>query len=279
MSKQQRHAARIRTILFHSIAILIGLLIIVPFLWMLSTSLKEKGALLEIPIRWIPETVSVSGYRMIFEFFPFEKAAFNSVFLAVSVTTVTLLSAAMAAFAFSKIVFKGREGLFRIFLMTMMIPGQVTLIPMFIILQNLGLTNRFAGIILPTVFNAFAVFMLRQKMMTIPGDYMDAAKIDGANLFMVFFKIILPMTSATLATLGVITFMGSWNDYFWPLIILTDRDKMTLPLALTQLNGQYSSHYNGLMAGGLLSMIPIIIIYIFAQKYFSAGMQVGGIKG
>ena len=277
MNRNTKYTAK--TIFFHVIASLIGLLIIIPFLWMISTSLKEKGALLAVPIQWIPEKISFSGYKMIFEFFPFEKAAFNSIFLATSVTLVTLLSASMAAFAFSKIHFRGRENVFRIFLMTMMIPGQVTLIPMFIILQSLGLTNSFSGIIVPTIFNAFAVFMLRQKMMTIPSDYMDAAVIDGANIYMIFFKIIIPMSSATLATLGVITFMGSWNDYFWPLIILSDKNKMTLPLALTQLNGQYSSHYNGLMAGGLLSMLPIIIIYIFAQKYFSTGMQVGGIKG
>ncbi|MEW5816342.1 MAG: carbohydrate ABC transporter permease, partial [Spirochaetota bacterium] len=151
--------------------------------------------------------------------------------------------------------------------------------PIFLVLKNLKLVNTFAGLIAPTIFNAFAIFMLRQQMKTISDDFIAAAVIDGASYFRIFLSVVLPLSVPIIATLGVINFMNVWNDYYWPLIILYDKAKMTLTLALSQLNGQYESKYHILMAGSLLSMVPIIMIYIFAQKYFTTGLQLGGIKG
>jgi multiple sugar transport system permease protein len=185
----------------------------------------------------------------------------------------------MAAYVFSKIEFKGRNVLFFFFLATMMIPGQVTMIPNYLVLRNLGLLNTYVGVMLPSFFNAFGTFLLRQNMLTIPKSFSEAAIIDGASHFKIFSKIILPLSRPAIATLSIITFMGGWNSYLWPLIVLTDKNKMTLPIGLSLLNGQYSGEYNLLMAGSLISIIPILIVYIFAQKYFMEGLNVGGLKG
>lgn len=269
----------ISKILFYFSASISGLIILVPFIWMIITSLKERGNVLTVPVEWIPDPISFKSYTDVFAFFPFGTAIFNSLFISVLTTVITIFCAAMAAYAFAKIEFKGREKLFGIYLATMMVPGQVTIIPMFIVLNQLKLVNTFTGLLAPTIFNAFAIFMLRQQMKSISNDFIDAGIIDGASHFRIFRSIILPLASPVMATLGVITFMGAWNDYFWPLVILTDPRKMTLSLALQNINGQYPSFYNVLMAGSLLSMLPILVIYAFAQKYFKAGLQVGGIKG
>ncbi len=268
-----------KPIFFYLFASLLAFFILIPFFWMISTSLKSYGALMSIPIRWIPETISFKSYAKVFVIFPFARAIFNSAFVSVLSTVITILSASMAAYVFAKIRFKGRERLFLVVLATMMIPSQVTVIPIFLVLKKLGLINTFTGLIAPTIFNAFAIFMLRQHMKDIPDDFIDAAVIDGASYFRIFRSVILPLSMPIITILGVITFMGAWNDYFWPLVILYDKAKMTLSLALSQLNGQHTDMYNILMAGSLLSMIPIIVIYIFAQKYFMSGLQLGGIKG
>jgi multiple sugar transport system permease protein len=143
----------------------------------------------------------------------------------------------------------------------------------------MGLLNTYTGLILPSIFNAFGIFMLRQYMNSISNEFIEAAILDGANYYTIFYQIMIPLCMPVIATLGVITFMGAWNDYFWPLIVLSDINKMTLPVALSQLNGQYSTEYNTLMAGSLISMAPILIVYAFAQKYFEAGLQLGGVKG
>ncbi len=267
-----------KPISFYIFATLLGLFSIVPFLWMISTSLKEKGALLIIPIQWIPEKISFEGYIKVFTLFPFGRAIFNSSLVSVMTTSITLLSALMAAYVFAKIDFKGRDAIFVVFLTTMMVPGQVTIIPVFLVLKELHLLNTFTGLLLPAIFNPFAIFMLRQFIKTIHNDFLDAAFMDGASHLDVFRSIIVPLSMPIIATLGIITFMGAWNDYFWPLVILSDKMKMTLPLALSSLNGQYSSEYNTLMAGSLISMSPIIILYLFAQRFFKSGLQLGGIK-
>lgn len=270
---------KINKILFYVVAIALAVVAMIPFLWMISTSLKSRGALMAIPIQWIPENPTLDAYIKVFFKFPFAKTIGNSLFISVSYTVITLLSSSMAAFAFAKLKFPGNDLIFKCYLATMMIPTQVTMIPLFVIMNKMGLIDSYASVILPSIFRPFAVFMLVQQMRTIPNDFLDAAKIDGANLFQVFGKVALPLCAPSLATLSITTFMESWNDYLWPLLMLTDKNKMTLPIALSTLNGQYATEYNVLMAGSLISMVPIIIIYICAQKYFKNGMMSGGIKG
>ncbi|MCR4777776.1 MAG: carbohydrate ABC transporter permease [Lachnospiraceae bacterium] len=267
------------TILFYLICIVIAFIAILPFLWMISTSLKSRGALMSIPIEWIPKNPSFDAYKKLFSKFAFFRTVGNSLFISVTYTVVTLISASMAAFAFAKISFKRADLLLKIFLSTMMIPTQVTIIPLFVVMNRLSLVDTYSSVLLPSIFRPFAMFLLVQQMRTIPDDFLDAASIDGASIFSMYFKVALPLCAPTLATLSVTTFMESWNDYLWPLLMLTSQGKMTLPIALSTINGQYTTEYNVLMAGSLISMIPIVLIYIFAQKYFKNGMMAGGIKG
>ena len=264
---------------YYVVMIVLSFFMVLPLFWMITTSLKDTGALTAIPIEWIPKKVTLDSFRKLFEIFPFGKAFLNSVIVSVSITIVNVFSACMAAYVFAKIPFKGRELLFGIFLITMMIPGSVTLIPNYLILRSFHLLNSYLGLILPSFFNIFGIFMLRQSMRQIPDDFIDAAVIDGASQWRIFFNVIIPLSRPMIATLFVITFMGAWNDYLWPLIVLTDKSKMTLPVALSMLNGQYSTEYNLLMAGALISIVPIIIVYAFAQRYFEEGLTAGGLKG
>ncbi|MCU6709768.1 carbohydrate ABC transporter permease [Paenibacillus sp. J5C_2022] len=267
-----------RPIAFYLIASLLAFFALLPFIWMLSTSLKTDGAYLEIPIKWIPDPFSLEAYEKLFSLFPFGKAIANSLYVTAMSTLITLISASMAAYIFAKVNFKGREVVFALFLATMMVPTQVTTIPIFLILKEMHLVNTFTGLMMPSIFNAFAVFMLRQYMMTLHDDFLDAAFMDGASHVDVFRKIIIPLSMPIVMTLAVLTVMNVWGDYFWPLIVLSEKEKMTLPLALGQLNGQFESKYNVLMAGSLISMLPIIVLYLFAQRYFKSGLQLGGIK-
>ena len=267
------------TAFYYVAAILLALIALVPFAWMISTSFKSRGALMSIPIEWIPEEPTLDAYFTVFERFPFLRAIGNSLLIAVCYTLLTLVSASMAAFAFTKIQFKGSGFLLGLYLATMMIPTQVTMIPLFVVMNQIGLINHYSSVILPAIFRPFAVFLLVQQMRTIPPDYMDAARIDGAGVWRIWRQVTLPLCAPALATLAVTNFMDSWNDYLWPLLMLTDKAKMTLPIALSTLNGQYDTEYNVMMAGSLISMIPIILIYIFAQKYFKHGLMAGGVKG
>ena len=270
---------RLGTVFFYGVAILLAVIALIPFLWMISTSFKSRGALMSIPIEWIPENPTWDAYIKVFSKFPFAKTIANSLFISVSYTAITLLSAAMEAFAFAKLRFTGSRVIFGGYLATMMIPTQVTMIPLFVIMTKLGLKDTYASVIMPSIFRPFAIFLLVQQMRTIPEDLLAAARIDGAGVFQVFRKIALPLCIPSLATLSITTFMESWNDYLWPLLMLGDKDKMTLPIALSTLNGQYGTEYNVLMAGSLISMVPIIVIYMIAQKQFKSGMMAGGIKG
>lgn len=258
---------------------LLVVVVTIPLYWMISTSFKSKGALMALPIQWIPKNPTFNSYKKVFSLFPFARAIANSAFITVMYVVITVLSASMAAFAIAKIRFKGAGVIFAMYLASMMIPVQITLIPMFIIMNKFSLINTYTSVISPAVFKAFAVFLLVQNMRALPDDYLEAAKIDGAGMFKIYKDVIMPMIIPTVATLSITTFMEAWNDYLWPLVMLSDKNKMTLTLALNTLNGQYDTEYNVLMAGSLISMIPIIIIYIIAQTQMKQGITVGGVKG
>lgn len=269
-----------RKVFFYTAMSLIGLLIIVPFVWMISTSFKTREALRTIPIRWIPERPTFDAYIKIFTMsnFSFGNKVFNSFFLSIAQTFVSVMSAAMAAFVFAKISFRGRGRLFALFLATMMIPGTVTMVPNYMILKYLGLLDTFSGLIIPSVINAFGIFMLRQNMMSVNDAYIEAAVMDGSSLLRAFWKIMLPMVKPTMYTLVLFSFMGSWNSYLWPLIVLTSREKQTLQIWLGSMSTQFGSYEHYQMAGALISTIPIIVVYIFTQKYVEKGLDMGGLK-
>lgn len=267
------------TVLFHTGALLLVLVAMIPFFWMVSTSLKSGGAIITIPIEWIPKQPTFESYISVFEKDGIFRAMLNSLFVSAGSVAVVLISSSMAAFAFAKIKFRGREILFVIYLAALMIPSQVLFIPIYLVMSELGLANSLVSLILPNIFRVFAIFMLRQQMMSIPDTYMEAAAMDGASLFRQFIQIICPMCRTTMITLLVIQFMDAWNDYLLPLVLLTSKDKYTLPIILNSMAGQYKFEFNLLMAGALISMLPILLLYGVAQKYFASGLQMGGVKG
>lgn len=277
MNKKVRKAAR--GVAFYAFATLLAVIVCVPFFWMVITSLKSKGALMSIPVEWIPKEPSLDSYKRLLSIPNFSSSIVNSFYLSIASTVARLISASLAAFALTKISFKGREFTFKLYITAMMIPMQITFIPLFIVMTRLNLTNSLNAFMLLQLFNAFSLFMLRQKMRTINNAYIEAAVIDGASMFQIYRKIVMPLCSGTLGMLGVLAFMDLWNDYLMPMVMLTDRTKYTLPLVLSTLQGQYKNQYNLIMAGSLVSIIPILIVYISAQKFFKEGLQVGGVKG
>lgn len=266
-------------VLYYLFAILLAIVVCIPFFWMVSTSLKSKGALMALPVEWIPKQPTLDAYRKLATIPNFGTSILNSFYLAITCTVARLLCAAMAAFALTKLKFKGRNGIFALYITALMIPTQITFIPLFVIMTKLGLTNSLNAFILLQAFNAFAIFMLRQRMLTIHDAFIEAAVIDGAGYWRIFRRIILPLCSGTLATLAILSFMDLWNDFLLPLVLLSDRAKYTLTLLLSTLSGQYSNQYNLIMAGSLVSIIPILIVYICAQRFFKEGLAVGGVKG
>ena len=267
-------------VLFYAAITLVAAFVIMPFVWMISTSLKSQEGIKTVPIRWIPQNPTVEGYNRVFSMtnFSFPRAVFNSFFLSVMGTAITVLSASMAAFIFAKVPFKGRERVFSLFLATMMIPGTVTMVPNYIILNYLGLLNTFTGLILPSIFSAFSVFMLRQSMMGLNDAYLESAVIDGAPLHKIFYKIVMPMVKPTVATLILLSFMGQWNSYLWPMLVLQSPEKQTLQVVLGTMSSMYGGNEHIQMAGAVLSVIPILIVYLFSQKYVDRGIAIGGLK-
>jgi multiple sugar transport system permease protein len=265
--------------LYHFIALLLTAVTLLPFFWMLSTSLKTYGAIMALPIQWIPKNPTFQNYADMFQKDGLAAAMANSLIVSASSVLVTVASSAMAAFAFAKLNFRGKNAIFLVYLATMMIPSQVLFIPLYLLMGELRLVDSLSALVLPGIFKVFAVFMLRQGMMTISNVYLEAPAMDGAGLFTVFGRIICPMCKSSFATLAVICFMDAWNDYLLPLVMLTTKQKFTLPIILSSLSGQYKSEYNLLMAGALISMLPILAVYTLAQKYFASGLQVGGVKG
>ncbi|HEY4430686.1 MAG TPA: carbohydrate ABC transporter permease [Paenibacillus sp.] len=267
-----------RNITTHLLLILASIILVFPFIWMVSGAFKDSLEVVKMPPQWIPSHFNFDNFTEITKYFPIFQSLWNSVEVSVISTGLQLIVCAMAAFVFAKIEFRGREALFFLFLITLMVPMQVTMTPLFIIFQKLHLVNTMAGLILPGIFSAYGTFLLRQHMIGIPNSLLEAAFIDGASYFQVFRKVILPLSKPVLATLLIFSFMSSWNNFLWPLIITSDTSLMTLPLGLSRLQGRWATEWNVLMAGNVISFIPIFIVYLFAQKHFIKGITMSGIK-
>ncbi len=250
-----------------------------PFIWMVSTSLKLPGEVLSASPVLLPTNPTLNAYVTISEAFPIWRILFNSVLVAGLTTALQLLFSAMAAFAFARINFRGRSALFVVYLATLMIPSQVTITPLFILMTGLGWVNTYQGLILPGAFSAFGVFLLRQSFLSFPKEYEEAASLEGASYWTVFRRLVLPLSGPALATLVVLSFMSAWNSFLWPLFVTRDADIMTLPVALATLQGRWTTQWNLVMAGAVLAVLPIITLYLLAQRYFVEGLTSGGLKG
>ena len=257
-----------------------ALTMIIPFLWMLSTALKDTGELFRYPPVWIPKPLVWENFIEVFNTLPFALFFLNSSRIALLGTLGTLISCSSGAYAFARLRFPGKETLFKLVLLTMMIPGQVTMIPVFIVMRYLGWYDTHLPLWVPSFFgSAFGIFLLRQFFSSLPAELDDAAKIDGCNYLQIFCIIYLPLSKPALATLGILTFMGSWNNLLGPVIYLKTIEKLTLTIGLSFFQGQFITNYSLLMAGSLMSILPILILYILAQKYFVRGIALTGIKG
>ena len=256
-----------------------GLVMIVPFAWMISTSLKSGQYVLSMPPQLIPNPATLDSYRRIFELYPIGRMLFNSLFVAGLTTIGQLITCSMAAYAFARLKFRGHNFVFLLYLATLMVPFQVTITPLFILMRIFGWINTYQGLILPGVFSAFGTFMLRQAFMTIPTEYEEAAYMEGASPLTIFLKIILPLSKPALATLSVFAFMGSWNSFMWPLFIVREETLMTLPVGLATLQGRWLTEWNLVMAGAVITVLPMLLLYLFAQKYLVQGYVMSGLKG
>ena len=263
----------------HLFLILGSVVMLLPFIWMLSTSLKEPKEIFTYPPIWVPSTFAWSNYTEALTAMPFDRFYLNSFFVALSVTTLQILTSSLAAFAFARLRFRGRDALFLIYLATLMIPFPVLLIPNFILVRELGWYDTYQALILPPAFSAFSTFLLRQHFKSLPLELDDAARIDGASSFRIWWQIIMPMSKTALAAVAIFVFLGNWNEFLWPLVVTNSEEMRTIPVGLSAFQGQYNVKWQLLMAAAVVAMLPVLVVYLFAQKWFIKGITITGMGG
>lgn len=268
-----------RTVAYLGLAAL-SIVCVLPFVWMLATSLKTVDEVIREPHRLIPSDPQFGNYTSLWQDFPMSAWIWNSFKISGLVTLGVVATSALAAYAFARIEFPGRNIVFLAFLATLMIPGMVYQVPKFAMIQELGWQNSHTALIVPALSSAFGVFLLRQFFLTLPKELEEAARMDGAGHFRIFTRIILPLSGPALATLAVFTFIGTWNDFLNPLLFIDDYEKYTLQIGLTFLNEQHRSvvNFNRLMAGDVIALVPMIVVFIVAQRYYVRGIALTGIK-
>jgi multiple sugar transport system permease protein len=272
--------ALIGKVVVYLILFSIAALMVVPFLWMLSASIKSnREVFLMNPFVWIPEAPRWSNYINIWTKIPLLKFVQNTVFLTIVVTCLQLLTSSFAAYSFAKLEFKNKNLMFLAYIATIAMPWQVYMVPQFIMMRGMGLNDKLLAMICLQAFSAFGVFMMKQFYEGIPNDLCEAARIDGMNEYTIYAKIMLPLSKPALSTLTIFTFVSTWNDYLGPLIYLKTESKKTIQLGLRMFIGQYSSEYGLIMAGSVVSLIPVILVFLVLQKYFVEGVASSGLKG
>lgn len=278
--KSAHTKAVVGKIFVYIILILIAVVMVIPFLWMLSASIKSDREVFQMnPFVWIPEVPRWSNYSDIWTKIPFARFVGNTVFLTIVVTLLQLLTSSFAAYSFAKLNFRHKNGLFLAYIATIAMPWQVYMVPQFIMMRKMGLNDKLTAIICLQAFSAFGVFMMKQFYEGIPDDLCEAARIDGMSEYRIYASIMLPLSKPALSTLTIFTFVATWNDYLGPLIYLKSQNKKTIQLGLKMFISQYSSDYGLIMAGSVLSLIPVLIVFLVLQKYFVEGVAATGLKG
>jgi multiple sugar transport system permease protein len=254
-------------------------LVVVPFVWMLLSSFKPESEVRAVPPTWWPETGTLDNYDTLLGRLDFPTYMFNSVVVALAVTVGNLVFCSMLGYALAKLDFPGKRALFAIVLGTLMIPGVVTFVPLFVMVTKMGLSNTLLGMILPFLAGPFGVFLMRQFILSLPDELIQAARIDGAGELRIFFSVILPLCGPALATLGILTFLTSWNNFLWPLVIAQTEDKYTLPVALALYSvGQNATQFGLLLAGAVIVVLPVLAIFLVLQRHIMQGIAMTGIK-
>jgi len=268
-----------RSAIINVLLIVTALLTVIPLLWMISASFMPTGEATIYPPRLLPSVPTLAHYYELFTRMNFGRTFANSMIVAVSITLCSLLLNSMAGYAFAKLRFAGRDRLFNALVAALVIPTQVGMLPLFLMLKSVHLINSYWGVIFPSAATIFGIFLIRQFMLSIPDDLLDAARIDGAGEFRIYWKIVLPLARPVLVTLAIFTFMSSWNDFMWPLIVLTDNSKYTLPVAVANLVGEHVQDIELMMASSVLTVLPVLILFLALQRHYIAGIMVGSVKG
>ncbi|HLR01762.1 MAG TPA: carbohydrate ABC transporter permease [Virgibacillus sp.] len=272
-------SAFIKKTLTYVILIVVAIFMLGPFLWLFSTALKSQGEnIFAYPPKLIPEHFTLKNFVAVMDSFPFWRYLFNSTLVSTLTVIFNILFCSLAAYPLARMKFRGRNVIFALIISTMIIPFQLLMIPIYSLALHLGLQNTYAGMILPHITTAFGVFIMRQGMLTVPYELDESAKMDGANSFQIWRKIIMPSVRPSMITLAIFTFVSSWDDFLWPLIIVDDQDMYTLPLGVNMLTGTFASDWKLIAAGSIISIIPIIIVFLFLQRYFVSGLK-GAVKG
>lgn len=255
-----------------------ALLAIAPLLWMVSVSLMRPGEASNYPPPLLPAEPSLARYTELLKSGGFGRAFLTSLGLACAVTLVSTLLNALAGYGFAKLQFAGRDKLFALLLGALVIPGQVGMLPLFLMLKEMGLVNTWAGVLVPSMASIFGIFLVRQYALGMPGELIEAGRLDGASEWRIFISIVLPLMTPVLVTLAVLTFLGSWNDFMWPLIVLTDGRLYTLPIALAALSREHVQDVEMMMAGAVITIAPVLLLFLALQRYYMQGLLMGGVK-
>lgn len=262
------------------VVLLVGALLMSgPFVWMIATSFKPAADVFQFPPTLFTADPQIENYVRIFSTIPFGRAMANSLVVSVLVTLLQLVTCSMAAYAFACLRFRGRELLFLIYLAALMVPSQVTLIPNFILIKSLGWIDTYQGLILPYAFSSFGTFLLRQYLKSIPAELLEAARIDGASHAQIYLTIVLPLAKPALGALAIFTFVAQWNNFLWPLITTTKPDMQVAIVALATLQGQYNTDWPLLMTGSVIAIVPVLLVFVFGNRAFIAGLTTGAFGG
>jgi multiple sugar transport system permease protein len=268
-----------RHLVLYGVLTLGAILMLLPFAYMISTSFKSLGEVFRTPIQWIPSELRWDNYETPLREHPIGRYFRNSFIVGFSVTLLNLLTCSLAGYSFAKFKYLGRDLLFGIVLATMMVPLASMIIPLFILVKNLGWVDSYLGLIIPAGTSAFGIFLMRQHMLAIPDDLLDAARLDGSSEPRIFFGIVLPMSRAALSSLAIFIFMWNWDSFFWPLLVTTDESYRTLPLGIALFESSYGTNYPQLMAVAFLAMLPVLIVFLVLQRNFIEALTMSGIKG
>lgn len=274
-----RRRLRIAPLALNAALILGALIALFPLLWMVSASFMQTGMANQYPPHLLPRHPTFAHYREIFTRLSMGRFVLNSAIISLVVTGLSLFINSAAGYAFAKLRFRGRDKLFRGLMLGLVVPVQVAMLPLFLLFKEMRLINTYWGVIIPSLASIFGIFLIRQYTLDIPDDLLDAARIDGASEFRIYRSVVLPVIVPILATLAIWTFLTTWNDFMWPLIVLSDQSKMTLPVALASLSGEHVQDTELMMAGSVVTILPVLLVFLFLQRYYVQGIMSGSVKG
>ncbi len=270
---------RVESLLLHTLLIAGGAITLFPLFWMVSASFMSTGEATTYPPQLLPQNATLDQYRQLFLRMNLGRALFSSAVIATTVTIGSVLLCSMAGYAFAKLRFGGRDRLFGWLMIALVIPPQVGMLPLFLMMKELHLVNTYWGVIIPTLATVFGIFLIRQFMISLPQELIEAARIDGASEWRIYWSVVLPLARPILATLATFQFMSSWNDFMWPLIVLSDQSHYTLPVAVANLSGEHALDVELMMAGAVITVLPVLALFVALQRYYITGLMAGSVKG